>query len=75
MHSRALGRRRRGRYDHSRREHERERALVGPRPENCGSERDRGSGNRDPSEATEPGEKATEIRQVCGCNEGQRCSR
>ena len=61
MHGRTLGRRRRGRDDHGRREHKRQRGMICARAEQPGSERECGPHNRDPAEAAEPGEKATEI--------------
>jgi hypothetical protein len=74
MQRRALWRRRRGRDDHRRREHQRQRGMVSARPEECRSERDRSRDNRDPAEATEPGEKAGSVCEVRACDEGQRYS-
>jgi hypothetical protein len=70
--SRALRRRRRGRDDHRRREHQRQRGMISARPEQCGCERDRGRDYRDPAEATEPGEKAGGVCEVRGGDEWQR---
>jgi len=68
MCSRTLGGRRRCRDDDSRREYQRQRGMIGARPEQCCSKRDRGSDNRDPAEATEPGEKAAGVCKVRGCD-------
>jgi hypothetical protein len=35
--------------------------MISARPEQCGSERDRGRDNGDPAEATEPGEQAAGV--------------
>jgi hypothetical protein len=40
--------------------------MISARPEQCDSERDRGSDNRDPAKATEPGEKAGGVCEVRG---------
>jgi hypothetical protein len=74
MRSRTLGGWRRGRDDHGRREHQRQRGMISARPEQCASKRDRGSDDRDPAEATEAGEKAGGVCEVRGGDEGQRWS-
>jgi hypothetical protein len=58
--------RRRGGDDDGRREHQRQRGIISASPEQCSSERDRGSDNRDPAEATESGEKAAGVCEVRG---------
>jgi hypothetical protein len=61
VRSRTLGGRCRGRDDHGRREHQRQRGVISAPTEQRGSESDRSRGNRDPAEAAEPGEKAAGV--------------
>ena len=61
MGSRPVGRRRRCRNDHGRREYQRQRRMISAGPEQCRGERGRGRDNRDPAVTAETGEQAAGV--------------
>jgi hypothetical protein len=69
--SRTLGRRRRDGENRRCREYQGERGLLRPGEEERRRESNRSGDDRDPAKPAEPSEKATDIREVCGCDERQ----
>lgn len=71
MGSRTLGRGRRDGENRRRREYQGERRLLRLGAEERRRESNRSRDDRDPAKPAEPGEKAADIREVGGCDEGQ----